>query len=41
MRQRPSVHIPDEVCLFGGVALVAAAVPIVIWTVEALFGLFR
>ena len=40
MRHRP-IHIPDEACLLGGFALIAAAVPLVMWSVEAVFGLFR
>lgn len=41
MRQRPSMHIPDGVCFLGGFALMAASVPIVIWSVEAVFRLLR
>ncbi len=39
--QRPPVHVPDEVCLLGGIAVMAAAVPLVIWSVELIFALMR
>ena len=37
---RPSIHVSDDVCLLGGFALITAAVPIVIWSVELVFSLF-
>jgi hypothetical protein len=41
LRQRPSIHVPDEACLIGGIALIVAAVPVVMWSVEIVLGLFR
>lgn len=41
LQQRPPAHYTDGVCFIGGFVLIAAAVPIVVWSVEAIFGLFR
>jgi hypothetical protein len=38
---RPPIHVPDQLYLLGGVALIAAAVPLVMWLVELLFRLLR
>jgi hypothetical protein len=37
---RQPIHVPDQLCLLGGFALIAAAVPLVMWSVELVFDLF-